>query len=104
MSKNTLQSAADAFWFQRGQHLVLLSDLSDRELSAFAFEAGARWAMRETTRMSPYVNQFIEMLILLGVFDNEVSKAVDSDPSSADAQICGACGSAAPGDRIEPPH
>lgn len=69
MSKNILTRASDEFWFTRGKRII--EDAADAHtLSNTAFEAGARWSMRETTRMSPYVNMFIEMLILLGVLDS----------------------------------
>lgn len=36
------------------------------ELVRESFQAGARWQLRETARLSPYISRFLEMCILLG--------------------------------------
>jgi hypothetical protein len=31
-----------------------------------AFQAGARWQLHETAKLSPYISKFLEMVVLLG--------------------------------------
>lgn len=50
-----------------GLHVdVTLTEQALGEIVASAFTAGARWEMRESAKLSPYISKFLEMVILLG--------------------------------------
>lgn len=96
MPKNILAQQQDRFYYGYGHTLAE----APHTLSNEAFTAGARWAMRESSALSPHIAKFTEMLILLGVFDaddsatessNETSGAATGDTHTVDA--CGECGS-----------
>lgn len=40
-------------------------------LSNNAFAAGARWAIRASSELSPHIAKFIEMMILLGIIESD---------------------------------
>jgi hypothetical protein len=40
-------------------------------LSNAAFTAGARWAIRTSSDLSPHIAKFIEMMILLGLIESD---------------------------------
>lgn len=77
MSKNQLTEGADRFWY--GYLVWAHPDECPPEdswawshtLSNRAFSAGARWAVKQTSELSPYVARFIEMMILLGYLDDD---------------------------------
>ncbi|SRR5579864_171148 len=89
---NPIKSQTDNYWFSHqstvGTAAYLYVNNIDknplREILASRFEDGAKWSMVETTRLNPYVSQFIEMLILLGVFDHEMVSE-ESDGAGAGA-------------------
>lgn len=71
------KAALDAFWWGYVNNPILY-DLpvhedwkGAREMCALAFEAGARWAVRQTSELSPHIAKFIEMMILLGYLDGD---------------------------------
>lgn len=80
MQKNMLQTECDRYFFshasqilQAAESLVLDTNARQaREILASRFEAGARWAMRETTQMNPAITKFIELVTLLGFADAKV--------------------------------
>lgn len=88
---NLMKSQEDNYWFSHKISINeavyrMANNISDQDLRAILnrrFEDGARWAMAETTRLNPYVSQFIEMLILLGVFDAERERTSEGDPSQS---------------------
>lgn len=89
---NPIKSQCDNYWFSHKRVIeealgiaARTDDLGPfREILNRRFEDGARWAMQETTRLNPYVSQFIEMLILLGVFDNANSQELDASAEPSD--------------------
>lgn len=115
MPKSTLTAAQDRFWYGYASRLPVtleitrLGDVVDmpqiiersvRELVAESFAAGARWNLRETSRLSPYVNQFLHMCVLLGVLDDdEQSAAVMGNPTGGDTTTNGNAS-----DQTEPPY
>jgi hypothetical protein len=69
LDKNALTKAQTAFWFSKG--IEIYEDTQDpRVVANMAFTAGATWGVRETSKLTPYLAQFVEMMILLGIFDN----------------------------------
>lgn len=49
------------------QHII--ADADQRDLLVCvreSFTAGARWQLRETSKLSPYISRFLEMVVLLG--------------------------------------
>lgn len=71
------KKALNAFWFGYISNPILydLPVSADwegaREMVALSFDAGARWALRTSSELSPHIARFIEMLILLGIVDHE---------------------------------
>lgn len=70
-------------------------DYDIRTLINEAFHAGARWQLRETAKLSPYISRFLEMCILLGPddprdawlevtdvvpYNDAIDDAIDPDP------------------------
>lgn len=70
---NSLIDEQNRFWYSRGQHIASIwtTPESIHELSNEAFLAGARWNMKQTSELSPHIAKFIEMMILLGFFDQD---------------------------------
>lgn len=91
MTKNQLSEGADGFWF--GYLTYVHPDECPpqdawpwaRTLSNNAFRAGARWAVKQTSELSPYVAKFIEMMILLGYLDDDAPlMRVNAQPLTTD--------------------
>lgn len=76
MQRNLLTLAQDSFWFGYLQWCAPFDAPPEtaepwaRELSNRAFLAGARWATRQESALSPYIAQFIHMMVLLGYLDD----------------------------------
>lgn len=95
MQKNIVSEQQNKFWFAVGRTVWRRSvvDLNDDDgagivqtISNLAWQDGARWAMRESARLSPHLAQFLEMCMLLGLFDErepETSTGVRGETSSA---------------------
>jgi hypothetical protein len=76
MSKNMLSEAQDEFYWPRHRWL---ETLSPQEIARLAFTAGAKWATKATSELSPHIARFIEMMILLGWFDNAEGQQVSAE-------------------------
>jgi len=75
-------------------------ELTLKELLYGAFAAGARWNMRETSLLSPHIARFIEMLILLGIADDE-NASLEAEHHSP---LWRTAGAGTPGYTPEPPY
>ena len=64
MDTPTRDQARDNSWFSLDNPL---DKLTPRAYHNIGFDAGARWAILAGSELSPYVSRFIEMLILIGI-------------------------------------
>lgn len=67
MRMTDLDDARSAAWFSRSAQD---SDL-DRTSFNYGFDAGARWAIRTSSQLSPHVAKFVELLVVLGFDQTE---------------------------------
>ena len=99
MPKNMIQEQCDQWWFSHQRSIqqveLMFGDGAPktayqimREMTNARFEAGARWAMRETSQMNPTITRFLEMCMLLGFGEYEPSKLAGEE-SEAEAGSTG---------------
>src|SRR5215471_20317659 len=77
MQKNLLTRAQDNFWYwytawahRDFQPPSYEMDYA-RTLANYAFLHGAKWCTSQQGKLSPFISQFIEMMVLLGWFDDD---------------------------------
>jgi hypothetical protein len=77
MARDTLEEGQNRFWYGY-QTYAHRDELPPEEswpwsqtLSNNAFKAGARWAIRQSSDLSPHIAKFIEMMILLGLIESD---------------------------------
>lgn len=81
MPSTLLSEPINRFWYGYAQHSTPAEYILERagehgyvtpteqallELTRLAFTAGARWNLRMSAQLSPFISQFLEMCVLLG--------------------------------------
>jgi hypothetical protein len=61
-----------------------IGKLTKKNYHDIGFDAGARWAIMAGSELSPYVSRFIEMLILVGIAENESITTPEQPPVPSD--------------------